>query len=204
LRRKNFYLVVVIIIKDNINCDLVLLENLKIEYFEVLLMSREGIAEFRVSLPKALVRFLKDLVEKEIVASAEEFIAYATRTMADQYGFSGFIGGKVKTSELVTAKIEEKPVEVTSSPVSAPAVEKAPSVKKAEISDVEASVLDAFGSSSFMFADELYIKHVFAVSQAGKKPFEKNEFIEGVESLERKGMLEKYEKEGKTFWKVVG
>ncbi|MFB0544290.1 MAG: hypothetical protein ACETVN_01135, partial [Asgard group archaeon] len=137
-------------------------------------MSKEGITEFRISLPKALAHFIKDLVEKEIVVSAEEFIAYATRTMADQYGFSGFIGGKVKILEPVTAKIAKKPVEVTPSPVSAPVVEKAPSVKKAEISDVEAAVLDAFGSSSFMFVDELYIKHVFAVSQAGKKPFEKN------------------------------
>lgn len=167
-------------------------------------MSREGIAEFRVSLSKVLARFIRDLVEKEIVISVEEFIAYATRTMADQYGFSGFIGGKVKTSESVTPKIAEKPVEVTPSPFSAPAVERAPSVKKAEISDVEATVLDAFGSSSFMFADELFIKHVFGMSQAGKKPFEKNEFIEGIESLERKGMLEKFEKDGKVFWKVVG
>ena len=167
-------------------------------------MSKEGIAEFRISLPKVLARFLRDLVEKEIVASAEEFIAYATRTMADQYGFSGFIGGKVKTSEPITTKIVEKPVEITPSPVSAPMVEKAPSVKKAEIADVEAAVLDAFGSSSFMFADELYIKHVFGMSQAGKKPFEKDEFIAGIESLEMKRMLEKFEREGKIYWKVVG
>ena len=161
-------------------------------------MSKEGIAEFRISLPKVLAGFIRDLVEKEIVVSAEEFIAYATRTMADQYGFSGFIGGKVKASEHVTSKIAEKPVEVTSAPVSAP------SVKKAEISDIEAAVLDAFGSSSFMFADELFIKHVFGMSQGGKKPFEKDEFIASIESLERKRMLEKFEKGGKIFWKVVG
>ncbi len=175
-------------------------------------MIKEGITEFKVSLPKALARFIKDLVEKEIVISAEEFIAYATRSMADQYGFSSFIGGKVKTSEPsgakvsqpIAAKVEEKPVEATPSPVSAPVVEKAPSVKKADISDVEAAILDAFGSSAFMFSEELYIKHVFGMSQIGKKPFEKGEFMEGLENLERKKMLEKHEKEGKIFWKVVG
>ncbi len=131
----------------------------------------DSTVEVNVKLPPKLVEFIEKKIDEGLFSSVEEFIQHGVRLLAEFYGLSG---------ESVLSKIIQH-INIT------PA-RKGPS---GELSPNEQFLLDAIGKSKFVFEQEIYALILKEAMIRQTKPMSREEFKEALESLIKKGILER-------------
>jgi len=142
--------------------------------------------EMTIDLPQGFINFIQSLVENGSFASVEAFMDYAIHVVADLYGFSESVGGKSLASALATVV-----------PAAAPE-----SGARTGPSPEEDAVLEAF-TSKLELEEALYMNHVMTQMQAGQRPIEKDDFNAAVETLIKRGQIQKLEQADKVYLKLI-
>ena len=127
--------------------------------------------EIRLKLPEKLDEFIDKLVEEGKFSSKEDFILHAVYMLSEFYGFSG---------ESVLAKILSG-IKLPITRGGAPS----------GLTDEEQFLLDAMGKSRFVYEDEFYALILKEAMVRKTSPLSREKFKEALESLIKKGILER-------------
>ncbi len=157
-----------------------------------------------IDLPSKLHEAIEQLVEKGYFSSMEDFALHAIRLLAEIYGVAADNGGvklfdKLKPAQAVssTAKASVASRRVETGGISGRAT------SSTAVSDDEQVVLDAFGSAKYEFENTLFMQYQMDALRTGQKPMTRERFIELLESLQSKGILERFTQNNKTMWKRI-
>ncbi len=129
----------------------------------------EDVSEIVIKLPREIINFIENLVEKGLFESLEDFISHATRLLAEFYGLPGESVLKKIFSNL---NLGLKPSTLG-------------------LGEKEQLILDAFGKSKFVYEDELYMLVRKEAMVRGIAPMSKEDFDKSLENLIKNGILER-------------
>ncbi|MHA1303287.1 MAG: hypothetical protein ACTSQE_00365 [Candidatus Heimdallarchaeaceae archaeon] len=148
-----------------------------------------------INIPDKLFDFIQQMVDAQKIESIESFVIHATMGLAELYGYNieGEEGKSLSDfiAELIVSKIgvrdeQLKKVETV--------------VKEYEIPNM-GLIMEAFGSSKFMYPDALYTTCVISRMKKGEQPLSKEEFSKTLIEMEKAGILSKIVQGEKVMWK---
>ncbi len=131
----------------------------------------DSTVEVKINLPYKLVEFIEKKIDEGLFSSVDEFIQHGARLLAEFYGLPG---------ESVLSKIIQQ--------IGIAPARRGPS---SELNPNEQFLLDAIGKSKFVFEQEIYALILKEAMVRQTKPMSREEFKEALESLIKKGILER-------------
>ena len=135
--------------------------------------------KLEVDLPDKLIEFIDGKVKEGLFKSREDFLVHAARFLAELYGFGG-----VSLIEELAKKI-------------------AGARRPTGLTPEEEFILRLFGKSTFLYPMEIYSLALQESLAKGQKPLPKERVLEIVESLIKKGYLERIKRGNEELIKVV-
>ena len=155
-----------------------------------------------IDLPPKLHGAIEQLVEKGYFSSLEDFALHATRLLAEIYGIAADEGGVKLFDKLKPAQVATS-FAGSNTGLGGTSAGGTRASSSSMISDEEQVVLDAFGSAKYEFENTLFMQYQMDALRTGQKPMPKEQFIELLESLQAKGVLERFTQNNKTMWKKL-
>jgi len=163
-----------------------------------------------IEIPVKLAEFIDTLAKEGFFISREDFARCSIEIIAQLYGLSKTSkGGKSLLDVLIdNGKIDALPssVEKQTSPIQKTTSSQIPPKLDSgeSLSTIEMDILDLFvGGAKFEFEDALHARYTMELMKLAKAPIAREEFIAHLESLAKKGNLEKTDHSGKTVWKIL-
>ncbi|MHA1668533.1 MAG: hypothetical protein ACTSX6_11320 [Candidatus Heimdallarchaeaceae archaeon] len=149
-----------------------------------------------VELAEGMYDFIQKLVEEENYKTIEEFISSSVSLLAQLHGYGEKTEGK-NLSEIIVDLI------VSKIGVGKEEIKKVKTIVKDFKIPNKDLILEAFGSSKFMFEDAIFASCQFAVLKQGNAPISKEEFSRSMQQMEEAGILKQIQQGEKIMWKKI-
>lgn len=163
-----------------------------------------------IEIPAKLAEFIDKLAKEGYFVSREDFVRCSIEIIAQLYGLSKTSEGGKSLLDVLTDNgkiaIASSPVEKQTSPIQKATSSQTPPKLDSNnsLSTIEMDILDLFvGGAKFEFEDALHARYTMELMKLAKAPVARDEFISHLESLAKKGKLEKTDHSGKTVWKIL-
>ena len=165
-----------------------------------------------VEIPVKLAEFIDKLSKDGYFKSREDFTRCSVEIIAQLYGLAKTSEGGKSLLDVLSdnGKLSAKPsLESKTKSVSTAPPKEIPSMKISQqssedsLSTVEMDILDLFVGAKFEFEDALHARYTMELMKLAKAPITRENFVENLESLAKKGKIEKSEHRSKIVWKLI-
>lgn len=149
-----------------------------------------------ITIPEGLHDFIQKLVDEGNFESVESFISNSVAILAELHGYGKQTEGK-DLSELIVDLI------ISKVGTGEKELQKVKTVVKDFKIPNKDLILEAYGSSKFMFEDAIFASCQFATLKQGNQPISKEEFNKSMQKMEEAGILKQINQGDKIMWKKI-